>query len=192
MKNFLLVIFAAAFMAMPILSYGQQEVQTNESAEKRISYSFINEYGFFGGGTFGFTGVFINGIRFNKTQDLIGIGVGYEADFRSQQSVPFFVNYRHYFPGKKKLKPLVNVGIGLRVSFWQDWTNWYEPYYDENGVYLYDMWYGYSKQRVTPGLYATMAAGFKVRALSFTSGLFMKSWNNEYFGGVEVKVGFTF
>jgi hypothetical protein len=37
-----------------------------------------------------------------------------------------------------------------------------------------------------------MAAGFRVRTFSFTSGFFMKSWNNEYFGGVEVKVGFTF
>jgi len=194
MKKFFLIVFAIVFMAAPVLSYGQQEIQAKEDAktEKQISYSFINEYGFFGGGTFGFTGIFVNGIRFNKTQDLIGIGLGYEADFRSEQSVPIFFNYRHYFPGKKKLQPLVNFAIGARISFWQEWFNYCEPYYDGYGNY-YDYWCGgYTKQRVTAGLYATIAAGFKVKALSFTSGFFLKSWNDEYFGGVEVKVGFTF
>ena len=171
---------------MPMFSFGQQETSTKENTEKEknISYSFINEYGFFGGGTFGFTSIFVNGIRFNKTQDLIGIGVGYEADFRSEQSLPIFANYRHYFPAmgkKKQLQPLVNIGFGVRISFWEEW------FYDSWGG-----WYGYSKQRVTPGLYATIASGFKVKAFSFTSGFFMKSWNDEYFGGVEVKVGFTF
>jgi len=192
-KNFLIII-SAILLAVPAISYGQQETSTKETSdnEKKISYSFINEYGMFGGGTFGFTGIFVNGIRFNKTQDLLGIGVGYEADFKSEQSVPIFINFRHYFPGKKKLKPLVNIGIGLRISFWQEWHSWNEPYYDEYGNYWYDQWYGYSESRITPGLYATMAAGFKVKALSFTSGLFLKSWNNEYFGGVEAKIGFTF
>ena len=183
MKNFSLIIFAAILMATPMLSFGQQETSTNENTEKNISYSFINEYGFSIGGTFGFTSVFINGIRFNKTQDLIGIGIGYEADYRSEQSLPIFVNYRHYFPAmgkKKQLQPLVNIGLGVRISFWEEW------FYGSWG------WYGYSKQRVTPGLYATIASGFKVKAFSFTSGFFMKSWNDEYFGGVEVKVGFTF
>ena len=184
MKKILLIIFAAILIATPILSFGQQETSTNENTEKNISYSFINEYGFFGGGTFGFTSVFINGIRFNKTQDLIGIGIGYEADFRSEQSLPIFVNYRHYFPAmgkKKQLQPLVNVGLGVRISFWEEWL-YGDPYY----------YYSHSRQRVTPGLYATVASGFKVKAFSFTSGFFMKSWNDEYFGGVEVKVGFTF
>jgi hypothetical protein len=200
MKKITLIIFAILFMATPMLSYGQQEPQTNENAkaEKPISYSFINEYGFYTGGTIGFTGIFVNGIKFNKTQDVIGLGVGYEIDpgpfnanAASSQSIPLFVNYRHYFPGKKNLKPLVNIGIGLRISFWQEWISWYERWYDEYG-YWYDMWYGHSEQRVTLGLYATMAAGFKVKAFSFTSGFFMKSWNDKYFGGVEVKVGFTF
>jgi len=192
MKKIFLITISAIFLAVPAISFGQ-ETSTKESSdtEKKISYSFINEYGFFAGGTAGFTGVFVNGIRFNKTQDLLGIGVGYEADFRSEQSVPIFINFRHYFPGKRKLKPLVNIGIGMRISFWQEWNPRYEPYYDENNGYWYDSW-GNQKQRVTPGLYATMAAGFKVKALSFTSGLFLKSWNNEFFGGIEAKVGFTF
>jgi len=189
-------------MTTPLLSFGQQETQTNENAktEKPISYSFINEYGFYTGGTIGFTGIFVNGIKFNKTQDVIGLGIGYEIDpgpfnvryAESNQSVPIFFNYRHYFPGKRKLKPLVNIGVGMRISFWQEWFSWNEPYYNEYGGYWDIYYYGDYKQRVTPGLYATMAAGFKVKALSFTSGFFMKSWNDKYFGGVEVKIGFTF
>jgi len=192
MKKLFLIIIAAVFMAMPLISFGQQETSTKENpdSEKKISYSFINEYGMFLGGTFGFTGVFVNGIRFNKTQDLIGIGVGYEADTRSEQSIPLFLNYRHYFSGKKKLKPLVNIGLGMRVSFWKESYSY--PYCYEHNGYIYDTWYWEPRQRITPGLYATMAAGFKVKAFSFTSGFFMKSWNDEYFGGVEVKVGFTF
>jgi|GEM_PF-577380 len=196
MKKNLLIIFAAILMAMPAISFGQQETSTKENTEKacNISYSFINEYGFYGGGTFGFTGIFVNGIRFNKTQDLIGIGIGYELDFRSEQSLPIFFNYRHYFPGrgKKNLQPLVNIGIGMRISFWQQWTYWCDPWYNDYGGYWDSYCYSYSTQRVTPGLYATMAAGFKYKMLSFTSGFFMKSWNNEYFGGIEAKVGFTF
>ena len=194
MKKSILIIISAIFLAMPVLSYGQQETSTKETSnnEKKISYSFINEYGMFGGGTFGFTGIFVNGIRFNKTQDLLGLGVGYEADFRSEQSIPIYFNYRHYFPGKKKLQPLVNIGIGVRVSFWKEWISWYEKYYDEYSGYWYDEWYGYSNQKITPGIYATIASGFKVKSFSFTSGLFLKSWNKEYFGGAEIKVGFTF
>ena len=202
MKKFILIIFAAILMAMPTIIFGQQETSTKENTEKEktISYSFINEYGFYGGGTFGGAGIFVNGIRFNKTQDMIGIGIGYEADFRSSQSIPIFFNYRHYFPGrgKKNLQPLVNIGLGMRISFWEKWTYWTEPCDNENcryyGYYYehYEHWFSSSVQRVTPGLYVTMAAGFKVKALSFTSGFFMKSWNNEYFGGIEAKVGFTF
>jgi hypothetical protein len=45
---------------------------------------------------------------------------------------------------------------------------------------------------LTRFLYGTIAAGFKVKAFSFTSVFFLKSWNKEFFGGVEVKVGYTF
>jgi hypothetical protein len=192
MKKATLIIFATIFLAIPFLSFGQQETSAkeNNNTDPKISYALINEYGFFLGGTFGFTGVFVNGIRFNKTQDMLGIGIGYEADTRSSQSVPLFVNFRHYFQGKRALKPLFNIGIGARISFWTESIGYYVPY--EYDGYTYEEWYWESKQRVTPGLYATIAAGFKVKAFSFTSGFFLKSWNKEYFGGVEVKAGFTF
>jgi len=184
MKKHFLIIIAAVFMAMPLISFGQQETSTNENTddEKKISYSFINEYGIFAGGTFGISGVFVNGIRFNKTQDLIGIGVGYE--FGEWDYIPIFINYRHYFPGKKKLKPLINFAVGTRLTFW---TEYIGGGCRDGHCYPYE-----EKDRVTPGLYATMAAGFKVKTFSFTSGFFLKSWKQDFYGGVEVKVGFTF
>jgi hypothetical protein len=183
MKKIISTLFAILFMAAPVLSYGQEETKTNENTEKnkKISYSFINEYGYYIGGGFGFTGIFVNGIRFNETQDLIGIGLGYEADFRTGQNMPIYVNYRHYF-GMKKLKPLINIGIGTRLTFWEsyDWNYWVD-------------WGGSPKLHVTAGLYGTIAAGFKVKAFSFTSGAFIKSFGAEdFFGGIEVKVGYTF
>ena len=186
MKKITLILFATIFLALPFLSFGQEEATTKETTktEKKVSYTFINEYGTYMGGSIGFTGVFINGISIKK-QDVIGIGVGYEADTRAENNIPLFVNYRHYFPGKRALKPLVNFAIGTRLSFWTDYNDYYCGY----GYYDY---YPQPQSRVTAGLYATMAAGFRVKAFSFTSGFFMKSWNNEYFGGIEVKVGFTF
>jgi len=182
MKKITLIVFAIIFLATPLLSFGQEETPANESTKtgKKISYVFINEYGTFMGGAIGFTGVFVNGISINK-QDVVGIGVGYEVDTRSEQSIPIYVNYRHYFPGKRALKPLVNFAIGTRLSFWTDY-GYRDPF----------NYYPISKSMVTPGLYATMAAGFRVKAFSFTSGFFMKSCDADFFGGVEVKVGFTF
>ena len=179
MKKITLIIFAALFMAMPILTYAQQESSPKEEpkAEKKISYSFINEYGLFVGGTVGFTGVFVNGIRFNKTQDLLGIGLGYELDSRAGQSMPIYVNYRHYFPSKNMLKPLINVGVGARLTF-------------DN--YCYDCWGGKSGITVMPGMYATIAGGFKVKAFTFTSGAFLKSVQEDFYAGFEIKCGFTF
>jgi len=189
MKKITIIIIAILFMAAPVFSYGQTEEGTQP--EKNISYTFINEYGLYTGGTVGFTGIFVNGIKFNKTQDVIGLGIGYEVDAgpfnfyysEGSQSVPIFVNYRHYFPSKRKLKPLVNIAVGARFSFWTEYNYWY----DDWGNY-YSNW----QQQKGVGLYGTAAAGFKVKAFSFTSGFFVKSWNNVYFGGVEVKVGFTF
>jgi hypothetical protein len=184
MKKFFLIVFAAVFMAIPLFSFGQTEtINANNEPEKKISYSFINEYGTFLGGTFGFTGVFVNGIKFNKTQDMIGIGIGYEYDSESEQSIPIFFNYRHYFPGKRALKPLVNIGAGIRISFWEKFIS-----HNSGGG-----WSGWYETQIYPGLYLTMAAGFRVKAFSFTSGFFMKSCGvDNFFGGVEVKVGFTF
>jgi hypothetical protein len=207
MKKLFIIVFAAFFVAMPLLGFGQEETKSNEKSENEnkcgISYTFINEYGTYMGGNFGFTGIFVNGIRFNKTQDVIGIGVGYEVgsespysnysfSYDTPQSIPLFVNYRHYFHGKRALKPLVNIGIGTRISFWKEWSGGYYEEYEIDG-YPYPTWMpGNSKQQIKPGLYATIAAGFKVKAFSFTSGFFMKSCYENYFGGVEVKVGFTF
>jgi hypothetical protein len=187
MKKIAIILFAIIFLATPLLSFGQEETPANE--KKNLSYAFINEYGGFLGGTFGFTGVFINGIAIKK-QDIIGLGVGYEVDTESGQSLPFFVNYRHYFPGKRALKPLVNFAVGARICFWDEYIG-YPVYYEYNG-YMYEEWYGEFRSRVDPGFYATMAAGFKVKAFSFTSGFFMKSCAKHFYGGVEVKVGFTF
>ena len=176
MKKITLIILAALFMAMPILTYAQQESSPKEEpkAEKKISYSFINEYGLFVGGTVGFTGIFVNGIRFNKTQDLLGIGLGYELDSRAGQSMPIYVNYRHYFPSKNMLKPLINVGIGTRLII--DNLSWGESL---------DL-------AVMPGMYATISGGFKVKAFTFTSGAFLKSVQEDFYAGFEIKCGFTF
>ena len=180
MKKITLIILAVLFMAMPVLTYAQQESSPKEEPkeEKKISYSFINEYGFYAGGTVGFAGVFVNGIRFNKTQDLIGIGLGYEFDIRAGQSMPIYVNYRHYFSHKKILKPLINVGVGARLIF--------------DDYYCYDCWSDGPSITVMPGLYATIAGGFKVKAFTFTSGAFLKSVQEDFYAGFEVKAGFTF
>ena len=182
MKKITFIVIAIVFMAAPVLSYGQQETQTNESTqtEKKISYSFINEFGYMIGTTFGFTGIFVNGIQFNKTQDLIGIGVGYEFDFMNGNNIPIYVNYRHYFKAKGRLKPLINVGIGTRLTFEENYYGYWNS--------------GFSKQiDVVAGLYGTVAAGFKFKAFSLTSGAFIRSYGTEeFYGGLEIKVGYTF
>jgi hypothetical protein len=166
------------------LAQKETPIDENNKSEKKISYTFINEYGLFLGGTYGFAGVFINGISIHKT-DFVGIGMGYETDLRYQQGIPIFLNFRHYF-GQKKLKPLVNFAIGTRISFWvEDYNGWYifgTPMGNISG----------KNMRIYPGLYATMAGGFKLKTFSLSAGLFMKSWKDKYFGGVEVKVGYTF
>ena len=193
MKKLSIIVFAV-LMAVPFISFGQNETKTYESSnpEKIVSYTFINEYGIYFGNTVGFTSIFVNGVRFNKTQDVLGIGIGYEIDAYPQQhywpsvegaqNVPIFFNYRHYFPGKRALKPLVNVATGIRLNFWKEY--WY----------CGDYWGScyHNKQQSSLGFYGTVAAGFKVKAFSLTSGFFLKSWNDYFYGGMEMKVGFTF
>jgi len=172
-------LFIIIFIITPTLIFGQEitAIGENSEKEKKISYLFINEYGFsIGFDTDGFLGaemnsVFVNGIRFNKTQDEIGIGIGYDYYYSTKQFLPIFLNYRHYFPSKKNLTPLVNIGIGTR---------------------LYTIFPRY--EVVSTGLYSTFATGFKINAFSFTAGFFVKScfWDFMYYGGVEVKAGFTF
>jgi len=203
MKKLSIIVFAV-LMAVPFISFGQNESKTfeNSKPEKFASYTFINEYGIYGGNSVGFTSVFVNGVRFNKTQDVLGIGIGYEIDtypnqyywasVEGAQHVPIFFNYRHYFPGKRALKPLVNIATGIRLSFWKEYYNWW--FNTEPWIFIDEPWtpYYYDKQQVSVGFYGTVAAGFKVKAFSFTSGFFLKSWNNYFYGGMEMKVGFTF
>jgi len=188
-KSSFLVLFTVIFVTMPVLSFGQDTtINENSKKEKKISYSFINEYGFCMGKYFegdrgllrkGAKGVFVNGIRFNKTQDEIGIGLGIEWLVFSQ-TYPIYFNYRHYFLSKTQIKPLINVAVGTRLGFWQN----HEPDWMGN----FD-----TKIYCSTGLYSTISTGFKVKAFSFTAGFLIRSWGfDDFFGGGEINVGFTF
>ena len=183
MKRVTHFIFAIILTATPILSFGQDTTITSENSkkEKKISYSLINEYGFFIGKTKyfpfflpGVTGIFVNGIRFDETQNEIGIGVGTEFVMDSPwRFFPVYLNYRHYYQGKGNKKPLINIGVGTLLTLQRD------PYLNE-------------VPPCTAGLYTTIAGGFKAKAFSFTSGIFLKSSDGDFVGGVEIKAGFTF
>lgn len=141
-------------------------------------YSFINEYGIFLGSgnhftTVGLTGVFINGVTINE-KFFMGIGLGYESDNESGQSVPIFLNYRYFLPSNSTFKPFLNFAIGSRFSYWT-----VSDYYWMDPV-----------QKSAFGIYSTLGAGFNKHAFSFSSGLFLKSIGDNFFGGFEVKAGF--
>ena len=176
MKNSL-IILAIILTLKPVLSFSQE--MENTEKRKNISYAFINEYGFSFNAPYPFfmaiNSVFVNGIRFNKTQDEVGIGIGYDFYF-IWQTFPIFANYRHYFPSKKSIKPHINIGLGTQLSFYRG----HEPWEDH-------------KLQCYEGLYATLATGFKIKAFSFSVGGFAKSLHREiFFGGGEIKMGFTF
>jgi hypothetical protein len=170
-------------IALFILVLTTQVSFSQNGSDFKPKYSFINEYGyFFGGGTntgiFGMTGVFVNGVRFHQNH-FLGIGLGYESDFTDGQSIPMFLNYRYFFNTQKKLKPLINIGLGARLSTWEDYI--YDPYfYTEEIIYNHAF-----------GLYTTVAAGFNAGAFSLTSGLFLKTVGDEAIAGFEIKVGYT-
>jgi len=184
MKNrCLLIFFAALFILTPILSYGQEAATTDKKTKQdcKVSYVFISEFGCYIGDGFAFTNVFVNGIRFNKKKDILGIGLGYETEFVSFQYIPIYLNYRHYFRVKKSINPFLNVGIGTRISF----GNGYYPYRYNSSC--------------KAGFYSVVSAGVKVKAFTLSSGFFVKSFGfsnfahlNGFFGGMEVKAGFTF
>lgn len=180
MKKIILLLAIVIFISINSLNA--------QNENKNITYSFINEYGlFFGGGesdaTIGLTGVFVNGIKMND-HHFFGIGLGYETDVFSGQSIPMFFNYRYFFNSNQKLKPLVNFGLGTRFSYWSDEEIvGYEPYY---GYPIYQV-----VQKSAFGFYSTIAAGFTVNSFSFTSGLFLKSVSTDFIAGFEVKAGFT-
>jgi len=181
MKKTFLIILAAIIMAMPVSIYGQKETFTKENTgtEKKVSYSFFNEFGYMAGSTFGFTGVFVNGVKFNKAKNMLGIGVGYEFDVRAEHSIPIFFNFRQYLKPLGIVKPIINVGVGTRLTIWEDYDYW--------------GWKSSSKWKATPGIYATFAGGFNIKAFSFSSGFFLKSKGmDEFYCGFEIKTGFTF
>jgi len=176
MKN-KLFLFCLVMVIFATNSFSQNNdtlPQVSNYKEKKLAYSFINEYGLKLGTTFygrpkmafDVTGVFINSICFNKKQDMIGIGVGCDAYWMILGATfPIFVNYRHYFPSKTNVKPLINVALGTQINI-------------EGNVV---------------GIYSTVSGGFRYKALSFTAGFFLKSWDMvDYRGGAEIKLGYTF
>jgi hypothetical protein len=170
-------------IALLILVLTTQVSFSQNGSDFKPKYSFINEYGyFFGGGSntgiFGMTGVFVNGVRFHQNH-FLGIGLGYESDFTNGQSIPIFLNYRYFFNTQKKLKPLINIGIGTRLSTWED-VNIYWPADYYQPIYHHAF-----------GFYTTVAAGFNAGAFSLTSGLFLKTVGDEAVAGFEIKVGYT-
>lgn len=177
----LLVLFIATLCGLGTLSAQEQQ-------DKKIMYNFINEYGFFVGKSLGWTGVFVNGIAI-KQQDAIGLGVGYGLNTATFQEVPVFLNYRHYFDRGRKLKPLINVAAGVAIHFWDEDVR--VPYINEYG-YESTYWDVVNKNGV--GLYATIAGGFRVKALSFSGGFFFRTFPSQkrFSGGIEAKVGYTF
>ena len=163
----IIFILAIIFIMMPTLSFGQDTTTISENIkkEKKNSYSFITEHGLYLGWDIGYTGVFVNGICFNKTQDLIGIGVGAEYGI-SELGIPIYANYRHYFSKKWKMEPLINVAIGSRLTC------------------IAGTWY--------PDFYSTVAAGFCKKGFSFISGFYVKSIHGGFYSGIEIKLGYIF
>lgn len=177
----ILVICVAVFCGLGSLSAQEQQ-------DKKIAYTFINEYGFFIGKNVGWTGVFINGISI-KQNDVIGLGLGYGLNTASFQEVPIFLNYRHYFDMGKKLKPLINVAAGVGFHFWTDEIA--VPVNTPSGYVSYDY---VEESYHGVGFYGTISGGFRVKALSFTGGFFFRTFPSQpgFNGGIEAKIGYTF
>lgn len=174
----IVVLLVAILCGTATLSAQEQQEQQN----KTIAFNFINEYGFFVGRHVGWTGVFINGIAIKQT-DLIGLGVGYGLNTASFQEIPIFLNYRHYFERGRKLKPCINAAAGIGMHIWDDRDY---AYYNDYEQYDGGKTFGV-------GLYATIAGGFRVKALSFTGGFFFRTFPTDSFtGGIEAKIGYTF
>ena len=185
MKNSALKTLAVLFVA---ILCGLGTLSAQDQQEKKITYNFINEYGFFVGKHVGWTGVFVNGIAI-KENDLVGIGVGYGLNTGTFQEVPLYLNYRHYFDRGRKLKPLINIAVGTAFHFWDEDVR--VPYQAADGFTYYN-WETQNKFGV--GLYSTIAGGFRVKALSFSGGFFVRTFprNQSFSGGIEAKVGYTF
>lgn len=173
-------IFVLIFVSLVVVCSANAQTQSNNVESPKVKYNLINEYGFYVGGSIGFTGIFVNGIALREA-DLFGIGIGYQTD-TYDQSIPIFFNFRHYFLRNSRVIPLINVGVGTQIQF------------NEGGF-------------CGPGLYATIAGGLKKGAFSFSGGLFLKTYSDVFCwspmytepvassavcAGIEVKVGYTF
>jgi len=172
-----------------LLSVITTSIFAQNQTTPKFTYAFINEYGFYFGGMSansgpGFAGIFVNGVKFNNGQDLIGIGLGYEVDGTVDESIPIFINYRHIFPTNVKVKPIVNFALGTRFS---SWTESSIIGYDINLVPIYSP----SVSKSAFGIYSTIAAGFQANAFSLSSGFFFKSVGSKFYSGIEIKCGFT-
>ncbi len=188
MRKNVFITFMLAALLLASQTVSAQSSDQTPSSDKKISYNMINEYGFFVGGILGVNGTFVNSIKFNRTNDLLGIGVGYSIDSDNGQGIPMFLNYRHYFDRPRALKPLINIAVGTTFNFWSRdyWLD--ETYYGDYGYYEPVRGHGF-------GLYSTISSGFKVKAFSFTAGFFLRTspiYNNAFNGGIDVKVGYTF
>jgi len=163
--KFRLSTFIVIFTMYSVSSFGQDTTAT----DKKISYSFITEHGLcLGNDITGYEGILVNGVRINRTQDEIGIGTGCEYGITGILAVPIFANYRHYFPSKTNLKLFLNFSAGTRIG----------------SLYLESTW--------KSGLYTVVTTGFTVKAFSFSSGFYVKSFDGMFFSGIEIKLGCTF
>jgi len=160
-----------------------------QTSEKKLSYNLINEYGFFFGGNgsndgdLGVSGIFVNSVKFNNSNNLLGIGVGYEISVTSGQSIPLFLNFRHCFDINRKVTPFLNVAAGTLFNYW-NFRDYTEPL---TGT-PYASFHGF-------GIYSTLASGFQAGSFSLSTGFFFKSRpKDDYnlYGGIEIKAGYTF
>ncbi len=140
------------------------QAQSGDNNVGRLSV--INEYGpFFGHNTVGFTGVFVVGYSTPSDKDMFGLGIAYDVGTNLTDGIPLFVNYRHAFYPDRKVSPIVNMAMGVRLNLSDPVDNF--------------------------GLYATMASGFHAGIFSLTGGVFLKSIGTaKLFPGLEVKCGF--
>ena len=75
MRKNVFITFMLAALLLASQTVSAQSSDQTPSSDKKISYNMINEYGFFVGGILGVNGTFVNSIKFNRTNDLLGIGV---------------------------------------------------------------------------------------------------------------------
>jgi len=161
MKKLVLLSLFVVLTIAPILVSAQ-----NDNNKGR--FSVINEYGpFFGKNTIGFAGTFISGYTLPNLQDMIGLGVAYEAGTGIEQGLPIFINYRHIFNPTKPFTPIVNVAVGTRYCI---------PSYGTESAM---------------GYYMTVGSGFQANLFSLSGGLFFKSYGTkDFYIGLEIKFGY--